>query len=92
MLSGNVARDIKMSYTGGAIELYKPKPLNDSKIYYYDANSLYPYIIANKKMPIGAPIYFEGDITKLEIKPYGFFYCKIIAPDKNETSNITNSY
>jgi len=32
-------------------------------------------------MPIGKPIYFEGDIKAIEKDPFGFFYCKIVAPD-----------
>jgi hypothetical protein len=32
-------------------------------------------------MPVGIPLYFEGDITKVEADAFGFFYCKIVAPD-----------
>jgi len=31
--------------------------------------------------PIGSPTYFEGDITKIVKDAFGFFYCKITAPD-----------
>lgn len=31
-------------------------------LYYYDVNSLYPYIMATQPMPVGKPIYFEGNI------------------------------
>lgn len=32
-------------------------------------------------MPTGIPTYFEGDIRKIDSNAFGFFYCKIIAPD-----------
>jgi hypothetical protein len=34
-------------------------------------------------MPIGNPKYFIGDISEINIdlNKFGFFYCKIIAPD-----------
>lgn len=32
-------------------------------------------------MPVGLPTYFEGDIRRIELDSYGFFYCKITSPD-----------
>jgi DNA polymerase type B, organellar and viral len=32
-------------------------------------------------MPIGVPTYFNGDIRKIDENAFGFFYCKIKAPD-----------
>jgi hypothetical protein len=32
-------------------------------------------------MPIGFPTYFEGNILGIDPNAFGFFYCKIIAPD-----------
>jgi hypothetical protein len=32
-------------------------------------------------MPIGKPIYFEGDIRAIDKDAFGFFYCEIIAPN-----------
>lgn len=32
-------------------------------------------------MPVGNPIYFEGDITKIKNNPFGFFEVEIKAPD-----------
>jgi len=89
---GEVYRNIKLSYTGGAVDMYIPKPPLDLKIHAYDVNALYPFVMLSNKYPIGDPIYFEGNIInhyrQLSIenslysksRPFGFFYCKIIAP------------
>lgn len=50
----------KEGYTGGAVDVYKPYGEN---VYWYDANSLYPYMMLINAMPVGTPTYFEGDIS-----------------------------
>jgi hypothetical protein len=87
MLSGKIAENIRLGYTGGAVDMYIPKflpelyfPKKKKKIYAYDVNSLYPYSMKNNLYPIGNPTYFEGDISKVETDAFGFFYCKITAP------------
>jgi len=89
-LLGPIERDIRNSYTGGAVDVYIPSnritPLLEkgralfNKLYYYDVNSLFPTIMANTPMPVGKPIAFEGDIRKVEADAFGFFYCKITSP------------
>lgn len=92
MLSGNVSKTIRTSYTGGSVDMYIPKlPTYDGpfkvkkhltkKVYCYDVNALYPFVMANFRMPIGSPTYFEGDIFKKMDNPFGFFFCKITAPN-----------
>jgi hypothetical protein len=90
-LAGRIERDIRESYTGGAVDVYKPHNKIGSffsntyrKLYYYDVNSLYPTVMANGEMPIGQPIVFEGDIRAIESNAYGFFYCEITSPDNLE--------
>lgn len=80
-LSGQVGKDIRLSYTGGAVDMYQPENKNNTKLYAYDVNSLYPSIMLEKDMPIGKPILFEGDIRDIDPQAFGFFYCEIIAPD-----------
>jgi hypothetical protein len=46
MLSGEIADKIRTSYSGGAVDMYLSKPINKKKIYAYDVNALYPYVIA----------------------------------------------
>jgi len=50
-------------------------------LYYYDVNSLYPFVMAKFKMPVGKPIVFEGDIRKVDGSALGIFFCKITCPN-----------
>jgi len=82
--------NIRDSYTGGAVDVYIPhnriSGLLDNikskfiKLFYYDVNSLYPYVMAYFNMPIGQATSFEGDIRKIDSGAYGYFYCKISSP------------
>jgi len=89
-LSGRIANDIRTSYTGGSCDMYIPS--NNLlewegiylKIYCYDVNSLYPFVMRNCEMPVGTPTYFKGDIRSFDPGAFGFFYCNIIAPDNLE--------
>jgi hypothetical protein len=82
-ITGKMYEDFKKSYTGGAVDVYKPYGEN---IKVYDVKSLYPSVMLNNPMPVGNPTYFEGDIlnnNKLWInneKPFGFFYVNVQAP------------
>jgi hypothetical protein len=80
-LSGKIASDIRTGYTGGATDMYIPKSKPGVPIYCYDVNSLYPAQMFNQLIPIGTPNYFEGDIRKIDPNAFGFFYCKITAPE-----------
>jgi hypothetical protein len=80
MLTGEVSRDIRMGYTGGAVDVYIPKNNPGELVYAYDVNALYPFVMRENAYPVGPPTYFTGDITKVNPNAFGFFYCKIIAP------------
>jgi hypothetical protein len=92
-LLGNVDKDIRECYTGGAVDSYIPHNKIDSydiidclgiflkKLFYYDVNSLYPFVMKSLRMPVGKPIEFEGDVRAIESPVHGFFYCKITSPD-----------
>ena len=86
-LLGKVEQDIRESYTGGAVDVYIPHNRIGSfylavkaffkRLYYYDVNSLYPTVMAKHPMPIGKPIYFEGDIRKVEGTPKKTSNCNV---------------
>jgi hypothetical protein len=80
-ISGQVAKDIRKSFTGGACDMYIPSIKGNNKIYAYDVNSLYPFIMKNYDMPIGKPTLFEGNIRAIDPNAFGFFFCNIIAPE-----------
>jgi len=80
-LSGQIAKNIRSGYTGGAVDMYIPEPPNGVKIKAYDVNSLYPSQMQSQLMPVGTPTYFKGNILTKDSDAFGFFYCEIIAPD-----------
>jgi hypothetical protein len=80
-LSGSVERDIRLSYTGGSVDMYIPYNKKDTKVFAYDVNSLYPYVMSQCDMPTGNPVFFNGDIRSVDPKAFGFFFCKITAPN-----------
>jgi hypothetical protein len=80
-LKGKIAEDIRQGYTGGAVDMYIPETPKDVRIKCYDVNALYPSQMESRLIPIGTATYFEGDILKIDPNAFGFFYCKIIAPD-----------
>nr|YP_009710628.1 DNA polymerase type B [Amanita brunnescens]QFZ98577.1 DNA polymerase type B [Amanita brunnescens] len=87
-ISGKIYKDIKKSYTGGSVDMFIPyfnsNNSNNNLLYNYDVNSLYPYIMLNKPMPIDNCTYFYGDIRKYDKNAFGFFYCKIETPENIE--------
>jgi hypothetical protein len=70
---GQVAEEIRQGYTGGAVDMYVPENKKGVKIFAYDVNSLYPYVMDQFDMPVGNPIHFFGDIRKVEPNAFGFF-------------------
>jgi hypothetical protein len=78
LITGDIYKDIKKAYTGGAVDVYKPY---GKKVIRYDVNSLYPFSMFMNLMPVGVPIYFDGDISLINNKPFGIFEVEIITPD-----------
>jgi DNA polymerase type B, organellar and viral len=69
-LAGPIEDAIRKAYTGGAVDVFIPHNVDFNteqckKLYYYDVNSLYPYIMSTLEMPVGKPIAFEG-----KVEPY----------------------
>ena len=96
-LLGRAEWDIREAYSGGAVDVFinhNAKTPNffgsKEKLYYYDVNSLYPTVMAKMPMPVGKPVAFEGDISKIpnwnskgrfdKDIPFYFLYCNITSP------------
>ncbi len=77
--SQDLDRFIRKSYKGGVVDVYKPLLENG---YYYDVNSLYPYIMSNFEMPIGIPSHGNKFTdTNFNINEFfGFIYVKVKCP------------
>ena len=80
-LTGSIAEDIRMGYTGGAVDMYIPTIPKGSIIKEYDVNSLYPSQMKEFDMPVGSPSFFNGNILEIDKDAFGFFFCKITTPD-----------
>jgi DNA polymerase type B, organellar and viral len=77
LIGGQMYNDLKESYTGGAVDVYKPHGYN---IFRYDVNSLYPFVMKEFPMPVGEPVYFEGDISQIDKNAYGIFDVDVYTP------------
>lgn len=81
LIIGDMYEFFKKGYTGGSVDVYQATGEN---IYRYDVNSLYPFVMKNFSMPVGNPVYFEGDIlsfNKKNINPFGIFEVQIESPN-----------
>jgi hypothetical protein len=81
LINGQMYHEIRSGYTGGHTDVYKTYGEN---IHRYDVNSLYPFVMSKFPSPVGAPSYFEGDITKFEENPFGFFEVEVTSPSNME--------
>lgn len=72
---------LKPGYSGGAVDVYKPENPEGTKVYCYDVNSLYPAVMMLNDMPVGAPMFVEGDLDLTDPSTFGFLRVKVTAPD-----------
>ena len=72
--------DIKQSYTGGSVDVYKTFGKN---ILRYDVNSLYPSVMQEYPSPTGNIYSFNGNILLKDCNAFGFFYVKVRSPNIN---------
>jgi len=76
--TGNEDTFVRRGYYGGHVDVYKPKGEN---LYYYDVNSLYPYVMKTFDMPIGMPIW-SPDLHSSNIEDlFGFIEAYVICPE-----------
>jgi DNA polymerase type B, organellar and viral len=73
-LAGSVYKAISQGYKGGAVDMYITKNPTGKKIWAYDVNSLYPFVMKNSLYPIGPATYFKGDIFNVDKYAFGFLF------------------
>lgn len=56
------------------------EPYSAEPTYLYDKNSLYPHVMLKNEMPVGPARSFEGDISKIDPKAFGFFRVTVNTP------------
>jgi hypothetical protein len=79
VISQNMYRDIKKAYYGGLTEVYKPHGQN---LYYYDVNSLYPFVALNSMPGINCTYIESFNKDNLNLNElFGYFYCEIETND-----------
>lgn len=96
LLDKEVDKDIRKSYKGGFTylnPLYKEKEVGEGVV--LDVNSLYPYVMFEKLLPYGEPVYFEGKYQEDRVYPLyiQMITCSFkIKKNKIPTIQIKNSY
>lgn len=75
--SNNEDTFIRRGFYGGHADAYKPYGEN---LYYYDVNSLYPYIMKTFHMPGGVPVW-HGNLENQDLSNmYGFIEAYVVCP------------
>jgi DNA polymerase type B, organellar and viral len=75
--SSNQDAFIRRGYYGGHADTYKPYGEN---LYYYDVNSLYPFVMKTFAMPGGKPVW-HGNLEDLELDEiFGFIEAYVVCP------------
>lgn len=68
---------IRRAYYGGHVDVYKPYGNN---LFYYDVNSLYPFIMKTYPMPSGPPVW-QNKLAGLDLENlYGFIEAYVVCP------------
>lgn len=68
---------IRRGYYGGHVDVYKPYGEN---LYYYDVNSLYPFIMKSYPMPCGVPKW-QNNLEHVDLDSlFGFIEAYVVCP------------
>ncbi|KAL3537038.1 hypothetical protein ACH5RR_000404 [Cinchona calisaya] len=68
---------IRRGYYGGHVDVYKPYGEN---LYYYDVNSLYPFIMKSYPMPCGVPVW-KNNLEGVGLDSlFGFIEAYVVCP------------
>lgn len=69
---------IRRGYYGGRSDVFKPKGEN---LFYYDVNSLYPFIMKEYPMPCGVPVWHRNFEGKELDSLFGFIEAYVVCPN-----------
>lgn len=71
---------IRLGYCGGRTEVFKPllKTKSGDYAYYYDVNSLYPFVMQLYAYPVGKPVFYKN---AYEAERYFKRYCRLKNPN-----------
>ena len=79
LIPQSIYNDIKKAYFGGVTEVYKPYGEN---LYYYDVNSLYPYVALNPMPGLNCTYIDYINPENIDSKDlFGYYYCEIETQD-----------
>lgn len=83
-IGGTVYTDIKRAYYGGYVDVFKAFA---TALFSFDVNSLFPFMMFSKPVPVGVGHYFVGNILKVMPKPFGFFEVRVKTPDNTKLTH-----
>jgi hypothetical protein len=81
---------LRIGYTGGAVDVYTPFNPPDTKVYVYDINSMYPYVMSKYDYPVGNPIFFVGSRDIIAENLYAGEYSEYSEYSSAECGNVHN--
>lgn len=83
MAKRSVNDEMRLAYYGGRTEIFK-QFVNGKKYYWYDINSLYPFVMFNHKYPISPPKTILNPTKETIFEHMGITKCKVKAPKNIE--------
>jgi hypothetical protein len=83
MCSKAVNDELRNAYFGGRTEIFRmiAPEIKDDYYYYYDINSLYPFVMKKYSYPISQPIVFNSPDKNIYMETDGITKAHVIAPD-----------
>lgn len=83
MCSKTVNDELRNAYFGGRTEIFRmvAPELKDDYYYYYDINSLYPFVMKKYEYPISQPIVFNNPNKNIYMESNGITNARVVAPN-----------
>ncbi len=78
-MKGFAPINVRESFKGGRTETFKMKS-EGVPLYYYDVNSLYPFVLAHRLFGVGHPVVLIDNLDHDLEKYFGFLKCDVLPP------------